>query len=123
MMWVMVAVGGAMGSVARYGVSFSISRWAGNPVPAATAIVNVAGCAVAGLLLGLVASGRITLTFDQRALLFSGILGGLTTFSGFGMDTLLLLQEGRSGTAILNVCAQVVLGLGMLMTCYALARR
>src|SRR4029079_4174243 len=41
MTWVMVAVGGAAGSLARYGVAFSISRWVGNPVPIATALVNV----------------------------------------------------------------------------------
>lgn len=122
MLWIMVAVGGAIGSVARYAVAFSISRWVGNPVPGATAIVNVVGCATAGLLLGLIASGRIALTLDQRALLFSGVLGGLTTFSGLGMDTLLLVQEGRGGTAVLNVCLQLAVGLGALSVCYSIAR-
>jgi len=119
----MVAVGGAMGSLLRYGVAFSLSRWIGNPVPYATAVVNVIGCAVAGLLLGLVASQRITLTGNERALVFSGILGGLTTFSGFGMDTLLLLEEGRRATAIVNVCTQVIAGIGVLVICYTLAKR
>jgi CrcB protein len=119
----MVALGGALGSVARYGVAYSTSRWAGNPVPYATALVNLAGCAVAGVLLGLIAGSRLTLSFEGRALLFSGILGGLTTFSGFGMDTLVLLQEGRGGTAALNVAGQVIAGIGLLLVCYTLARR
>jgi len=123
MTWVMVAVGGAAGSVARYGVAFSISRWFGNPVPMATALVNVAGCAIAGILLGLTASQRIVLTAEQRALLISGVLGGLTTFSGFGIDTLVLVQDGRTTTAVINICAQVIAGLAVLALCYAVARR
>jgi CrcB protein len=123
MSWLMVAVGGAMGSVARYGVSVAIARAAGHPAPYATAIVNVAGCAAAGLLLGAIASGRLPLTIDQRALVFSGVLGGFTTFSGVGVDTLALVQEGRALTAVANVCLQIALGLAALAVAYALARR
>jgi CrcB protein len=123
MTWVMVAVGGAAGSLARYGVAFSISRWVGNPVPIATALVNVVGCAVAGVLLGLTASQRLLLTAEQRALLVSGVLGGLTTFSGFGIDTLVLVQEGRGATAVINIVAQVIVGLAVLALAFAVARR
>jgi CrcB protein len=123
MTWVMVAVGGAAGSLARYGVAFSISRWVGNPVPIATALVNVVGCAVAGILLGLTASQRLLLTAEQRALLVSGVLGGLTTFSGFGIDTLVLVQEGRGATAVINIVAQVIVGLAVLALAFAVARR
>ena len=118
----MVAVGGAIGSVARYGVAAAIARWFGNPVPMATAIVNIAGCAVAGLLMGLAASGRVALTVEQRALIFTGILGGLTTFSGFGIDTLLLVQQGRTAVALTNILAQLVAGLGILAVCFHMAR-
>src|SRR6188768_503697 len=122
MAWLMVAVGGAIGSVARYGVAATIARWFGNPVPMATAIVNIAGCAVAGLLMGLAASGRLTLTVEQRALIFTGILGGLTTFSGLGMDTLLLVQEGRAAAALTNILAQLAVGVGILAVCFSVAR-
>jgi CrcB protein len=122
MTWLMVAAGGAAGSLARYGVAAALTRWGGNAVPYATAIVNVAGCAFAGVLLGLVAANRLTLSADQRALIFSGILGGLTTFSGVGIDTLVLFQEGRGGTALLNVALQVLLGLAALGACYAVMR-
>ncbi len=122
MAWLMVAVGGAIGSVARYGVAATIARWFGNPVPMATAIVNVAGCAVAGLLMGLAASGRLTLTVEQRALIFTGILGGLTTFSGLGMDTLLLVQQGRTAAALTNILGQLAVGIGILAVCFSVAR-
>ena len=118
----MVAVGGAIGSVARYGVAATIARWFGNPVPLATALVNIVGCAVAGLLMGLAASGRLTLTVDQRALLFSGILGGLTTVSGLGIDTLLLVQQGRSVAALTNILGQLAAGLGILVVCFNMTR-
>jgi fluoride exporter len=123
MSWLMVAVGGAVGSVARYGVSIAVARAAGHPAPYATALVNIAGCAAAGLLLGAMASGRLPLTLEQRALVFSGVLGGFTTFSGVGIDTLGLVQEGRTLTAVANVCLQLAFGLGALAAAYALARR
>lgn len=122
MTWLLVAAGGAAGSIARYGVATTMTRWNGSPVPYATAIVNVAGCAIAGLLLGLVASSRLTLSVDQRALIFSGLLGGLTTFSGVGIDTLALLQEGRGAAAIVNVIAQMLIGLAALGACFAAVR-
>jgi CrcB protein len=123
MIWLMVAVGGAVGSLARYGVTALMTRGGGNPVPYATAIVNVAGCAVAGLLLGLIASGRLPMTQAQRAFALTGILGGFTTFSGLGVDNLLLIQEARGATAFINVFAQVVLGFALLFGCCELARR
>jgi CrcB protein len=122
MIWLMVAAGGAVGSVARFGVAQGLARTSVNPVPYATAIVNVIGCAIAGLLLGLITSQRLTLTADQRALLFSGVLGGLTTFSGVGMDTLALTQDARVTTAIVNIGTQVIVGLAALFAGYALAR-
>ena len=123
MTWLMVAVGGALGSVARYSVTQALMRAAGNPVPYATAIVNIAGCAAAGALLGAIAGGRLPLTLDQRSLVFAGLLGGFTTFSGVGIDTLTLVQEGRRLAAVANVTVQVAVGLAALAVAYAIARR
>src|SRR5215204_4392482 len=122
MSWLMVAVGGALGSLARYGVNLAVSRAAGSPVPYATAVVNVAGCAAAGLLLGILASGRLPLTPEPRALVFSGVLGGFTTFSGVGIDTLTLVQQGRALAAATNVALQIGGGLAMLAAAYELGR-
>lgn len=123
MTWVMVAIGGALGSVGRYGVIWLIARGGGSPMPYATAIVNILGCAIAGLLLGLSASGRLPMTDAQRAFAFTGILGGLTTFSGLGIDNFLLLHQARGGMAFASLLAQVVLGFALLFGCYELARR
>jgi fluoride exporter len=72
--------------------------------------------------MGLVAGGRLALTVDQRALVFTGILGGLTTFSGFGIDTLLLVQQGRTAVALTNIVIQVAAGIGVLAVCFNIAR-
>jgi CrcB protein len=123
MTWLMVAVGGAAGSLARYGVAQTMGRWNGVAVPYATALVNVVGCGAAGLMLGLIASGHLPLTPARRALIFAGVLGGFTTFSGVGIDTLALVQDGRAGTAATNVILQIAAGLALLAVGYALGRR
>jgi fluoride exporter len=123
MIWVMVAIGGASGAVARYAVTTALARATGTPAPWGTAAVNIVGCAVAGLLLGAMAGGRLPLTVDQRALIFAGVLGGFTTFSGVGIDTLALVQQGRGVTAVANVALQIAIGLTALTIAYALFRR
>jgi CrcB protein len=118
----MVALGGALGSIARYGVAAALLRGPGTAVPYATGIVNVLGCAIAGVLAGLLSSARITLTIEHRALIIAGVLGGFTTFSGFGLDLLTLVNEGRGPAAFVDLVVQVVGGLGLLALCYGVAR-
>jgi fluoride exporter len=79
--------------------------------PLATVVVNIVGCCVIGLLAGFVASGRLPMRTVWREFLFVGILGGFTTFSTFGLDTITLMRGNDSGQAVLNVIAQVVGGL------------
>lgn len=116
-----VGVGGAVGSMARHGVNVAVNRVLGASVPHATAVVNIVGCALTGLLVGLVASGHITMSPDRRALVFVGLMGGFTTFSSLALDTLVLMQEGRAGQAAANLAIQVVLGLGAVFVGYAAA--
>ena len=112
MVWVAIAVGGALGSMARHGVNVLVhGRWPMMRFPLATAIVNVAGCLVIGLLAGLIMSGRITPRLYWREFVFVGILGGFTTFSTFGLDTVTLARTHSMAQAIWNVLGQVVLGL------------
>ena len=109
-----VALGGAIGSVARYKFSGHILHhtidWR---FPAGTFAVNVAGCLVAGILAGL-AEEHDFLSAEVRLLLFTGILGGFTTFSAFGLETMFLLKRGEVMVAGANVVLSVVAGLAAL---------
>ena len=107
---VAVAVGGALGSLARHGVNIGVSHIFGRPVPYATAAVNLLGSAAIGVLAGLIASGRLTMAPTMRVFVFVGILGGFTTFSSFMLDTLTLAQSGQASLAMSNVVAQTVVG-------------
>ena len=122
MMWLTVGVGGALGSIARHGANVAAARLMGQPVPYATAAVNIIGCFAIGVLAGLVASGTLRLSETARAFMFVGILGGFTTFSSLGLDTLTLVRGGAATTALVNVMVQMSLGLGSVFVGYALAR-
>ena len=110
--WIAVAVGGALGSVARHGVNRIVHQeWPLLRFPLATVIVNIVGCCVIGVLAGLVATGRLPMRATWREFAFVGILGGFTTFSTFGLDTITLVRSGDSSQAFLNILLHVVCGL------------
>lgn len=112
MVWLAIAVGGALGSVGRHGVNILVHhRWPLMRYPLATLVINVAGCLIIGLLAGLVMSERIQLRYVWREFLFVGILGGFTTFSTFGLDTLTLARTHSATAALWNVAGHVALGL------------
>jgi len=90
-------------------------------VPHAPAIVNVVGCLVIGLLAGFVATQQLLMSPERRALVFVGVMGGFTTFSSLGLDTLTLVQEGRVAQAAGNVAIQVGVGLAAVFAGYAAA--
>lgn len=106
-----VGAGGFVGSVARY----ALSVWAAQLTPHArfpfgTFTVNVLGCLAAGVLTGL-AEKHEMFGPETRLLLFTGLLGGFTTFSAFGLETLSLLRRGELSVAAVYVVASIVLGL------------
>ncbi|MFC0409046.1 fluoride efflux transporter FluC [Roseomonas elaeocarpi] len=82
----LVALGGAIGSIARYAVGILAIRWLGAGFPWGTMAVNVAGSAIIGLLGGAIASG-LPMSNEMRLLAITGFLGGFTTFSSFSLDT------------------------------------
>ena len=109
MTYLWVALGGALGSVARYACSTAAARWLGAGFPYGTLFVNVAGSFAIGLLAALVASdGRPLLSLDARAFVLVGMLGGFTTFSSFSFETLELARVGALGAAGANVALSVV---------------
>ncbi|ALN91344.1 fluoride efflux transporter FluC [Lysobacter gummosus] len=104
-----VGLGGAFGAMLRHGANLLLPRSAA-PWPAlSTLCVNVVGCLCAGLLLVWL-GGREDADF-WRALLLTGVLGGLTTFSAFGVDLLALLRAARYDWLALTIAAHVGLGL------------
>ncbi|MDP2306807.1 MAG: fluoride efflux transporter CrcB [Pseudomonadota bacterium] len=100
----LVALGGSLGSVARFVSATAMTRLF-PAFPFGTLLVNVLGCFCMGLLAGWTSDRSL------RAALGVGLLGGFTTFSAFGGDTLALAQGGAMKLAALNVIANVGLGL------------
>ncbi len=118
----LVGAGGFVGSVLRYWVSGLVQRL--DPVaafPYGTLSVNAVGCFVIGVLGGLVDS-RGVMSPELRHLVFLGVLGGLTTFSTFGHETVALLRDGEHLKAGVNVVGTVILCLGLVWLGYGLGR-
>ncbi|MBP0120791.1 MAG: fluoride efflux transporter CrcB, partial [Nitrospira sp.] len=88
--------------------------------PYGTLAVNMLGCLCIGFLSRLCTSSAL-IGADTQAFLVVGILGGFTTFSAFGNETMNLIREGEAALALLNVGAQVLLGLGAVWLGYTLA--
>ena len=105
----LIAIGGAIGSVCRYLVSSAVLRTFGTLFPAGTFVVNAIGCLVFGAIAG-ATQERVTLTPEVRALLLAGVLGGFTTFSSYMNESVVLVREGQFLWAALNLGGQVVVG-------------
>ena len=110
--WIVVAAGGAVGCMARHGVNrFVHQYWPTTQFPLATLAVNLIGCCTIGAVAGLIASGLLPMRFQWSEFVFVGILGGFTTFSTFGLDTVTLLRGGDATQAFWNVTVHVVGGI------------
>ena len=108
-----IGAGGCIGSVLRYLVSGWVQDRSGSiAFPYGTAAVNLSGCFVIGLLSWLV-EVRSLFSPETRAFLLIGVLGGFTTFSTFGNETLNLLRSNRVEMAMLYAGVHVIAGVGM----------
>jgi CrcB protein len=114
----LIACGGGLGSVLRYGLASyaqrhtaaATTRWFGHALPVGTLAVNLIGCLLIGALAALFV--RHELPHEQyRLALTVGLLGGFTTFSAFGLDTFALLQRGHWWLALLNIALSCVVGI------------
>ncbi|HEY3798345.1 MAG TPA: fluoride efflux transporter CrcB [Caulobacteraceae bacterium] len=104
-----VALGGALGSMARYGCSRLVAGWIGETFPWGTLIINVVGSLVIGFFAGLTGpDGRLIVAPDFRQFVLVGICGGYTTFSSFSLQTLNLARDGDMVAAGGNIVASVV---------------
>ena len=118
-----VGAGGFLGSVARY----LVSGWAtqltqASRFPAGTAVVNISGCLLIGLVAGIAEHGHV-MSATTRMFLLTGILGGYTTYSAFAYETWFLGRSNLSWAAAGNVVLQVAAGLGAVWLGAALATR
>jgi CrcB protein len=108
----LVGIGGAVGSILRYVVGGYVQTASRSvSFPFGTLAVNVIGCFLIGMV-SYLADVRGLLTPETRALLVLGILGGFTTFSSFGNETMALVRDGEMFYAFANIAASLVLGLG-----------
>jgi CrcB protein len=115
-----VATGGALGSAARYLLSgWTLHHMVEWRFPLGTFLVNVLGCLAVGVLGGLVVKHDL-LSPEARLFLFTGVAGGFTTFSAFGLETFYLLRRGEALVAGGYVAASVVAGLLVLWLGFAL---
>ena len=105
-----VALGGAIGSAARYGVNVWSGRLLGSEFPWHTFVVNVLGCFAMGALVELMAL-KLNVSNDTRAFLTTGILGGFTTFSAFSLDFAVLVERKSYGAAAAYGAGSVALSL------------
>lgn len=114
--------GGFLGTIMRYLLNNLIYKLFNAPLfPYGTMTINILGCFIIGLIASL-AESRIDLTPEMRIFIQIGILGGFTTFSTFGYETLALLRDGEFLLGLINVLVQVVVGLFAVWLGYHLAQ-
>lgn len=106
----LLALGGAIGTLARYMLGLWINRTLDQPLfPWGTLVINLSGCLLIGLLAG--SNEREPFEISRRLFLFTGLLGGFTTFSAFGLESVQLIRNGHALLALLYACASTVTGI------------
>jgi len=119
--YVVVAVGGALGALARYGVQLGLPHSPG-AWPWATVAVNLTGCLLIGLLLAVLLARAPDHPW-LRPFLATGVLGGYTTFSTFSVDAVQLVEAGRWPLAVAYVLVSVLGGLAAVVLGLGVGRR
>ncbi|MCS6771857.1 MAG: fluoride efflux transporter CrcB [Kiritimatiellae bacterium] len=108
----LVFIGGGLGSLARFGTAVLSARWFGTSFPWGTAIVNLAGCFLIGLVYG-IAERTSWIGPGARLFVMTGFLGGLTTFSAFAVESVAAGRQSGAGALLLNVLINNVGGLAL----------
>jgi CrcB protein len=107
--WLAVALGGALGSLARFWLGALVATLTGPRFPWGTLLINVLGSFIIGLVgAWTLPPARVPMPPDMRIFLMVGVCGGFTTFSAFSLQTLELLQSGTTGAAAGYVAGSVV---------------
>jgi len=116
-----IGVGGALGALARYALGGAVHRALPGFFPYGTFVVNLLGCLLFGLVIGL-AESRFVVGPATRAFLLVGVLGGFTTFSSYTFESFELLRSGQFGAASANVVGQIAFGLLALWAGFGVGR-
>ncbi len=106
-----VALGGGLGAGARYVMVNAVHRYTGSSFPYGTLVVNVVGCLLIGILMGMF-EDRFLVNPGLRLFLTVGILGGFTTFSTFSYETMMLFSDGEFWNGGLNIILSLFFCLG-----------
>lgn len=118
--WLLIALGGACGSLLRYGLQGWVQRLAGSTFPVGTLAVNVSSCLAIGFLSGFFAGPQL-IREEYRIGLTVGVLGGYSTFSTFGWESFNLVNGGEYWFALCNVLGSCVAGLTAVWFGYRMA--
>ncbi len=118
--WLVLLLGGCLGTLGRYAVSGAVQRWTGAEFPFGTLVVNVLGCLAVGFIARL-AEAKLLLDPELRLFLFVGLLGAFTTFSTLIYESWQLIQGGHVGAAGVNLVGSVAAGLAALWVGSSLA--
>ena len=113
MAYLWVAIGGALGTMARFWLANSMALMTGAEFPWGTLLINILGSFVIsffGMLTG--TAPRLAVSYDTRVFVTVGLCGGFTTFSSFSLQTIELLRTGQAGRAGIYTAASVILCLG-----------
>ncbi len=108
---VLVAAGGAFGSVFRYLTTILVGKYWQSMFPLATFVVNIFGCFLLGFLISLLHRQNI-LNSDLKWFLVTGFCGGFTTFSAFGLENFKLIENQNFALGFLYIMMSIVLGIG-----------
>lgn len=117
-----IALGGAVGALARFWVANGIYNWLGRDFPHGTLFVNVSGSFLMGILTELMLQ-RLPMSVEFRAAILIGFLGAYTTFSTFAIESLYLIEQGGYWKAAMNVFLSVTLCLTAVWVGLVLGRR
>ena len=118
----LIAIFGAIGTLARYGLQGVVQIKMGGTFPYGTLLINLTGCFFLGLI-GQVTLNRMIISPEWRMAIAVGFFGGYTTFSSFGWETAKMLETGEWLRATTYVAASVVLGLLLSVAGIRLANR
>jgi len=109
----LIALFGAIGTLARYGLQGIVQAKTGPGFPSGTLVVNVSGCLLLGFL-GQLTLNRMVLSPDMRVAMTIGFFGGYTTFSSFGWETVKMFEDGNWVYAGIYVASSLLVGLAFM---------